>query len=384
MAVAVTRGGFWLQHASNEARQLVAFADELAELGHGQPGVSFGPVNVADTLNALFEEARLKGDAILDPHGHLVDRAPTGRAGQHFPWLVASPRPATQTHWENWMQEALDHQQSAALRGSAPPPSFVMTASPVIEAARGQLELYAVMDAAVAVRARQPAGTDCWQGVTVDRTYIREQPHLTRLLNAMLAAGADGFVVRSSHSQLPPVNDARYLEGLRELVRACANNNIRVFLPNTGWLGWLAMAWGAWGFSGGMAAGTWVDRVPGPITRPDQPSLPYFESQLLRTVKWRVHEQLRNDPSYVPCTCPDCQQMGNTHDSALAKRHQLRWAYLETAALGPLALAALPRVHRRGHIRTRLDNAIAFRDGLPTPLRSRVGGEFLDRWRALV
>jgi hypothetical protein len=85
MAVAVTRGGFWLQHASNEARQLIAFADEFAELGHGQPGVSFGPVNVAGTLNALFESARLKGDAILDPHGHLVDRAPTGRARQHFP-----------------------------------------------------------------------------------------------------------------------------------------------------------------------------------------------------------------------------------------------------------------------------------------------------------
>jgi hypothetical protein len=379
MALTTTRAGFWLQHASNEARQLVAFADELAQLTAGRPGISFGPVNTPGTLNDLFEQARLAGDAVLDPHGYFVDRAPTARARQHFPWLVASPRPATQPQWEQWMQDAMDHQLSAALRGSAPPPSFVITASPVIEAARGTLELYSVVDAAVAVRSRQAPGTDCWIGVSVDRTYAREQPHLTRLANAMLATRADGFVFRASHSQLAPVDDARYLAGLREVVEACADNGIRLFLPNSGWLGWLAMAWGAWGFSGGMAAGTWVDRVPGPMTRPERPSEPYFEHQLLRTVPWRVHEQLRNELSYVPCTCPDCQQMGTTHDSSLAKRHQLRHAHLESGAL-----TTLNRTQRRAHIGARLDGAIGFRDGLSLPVRGRAGGEFLDRWRLLV
>ncbi len=41
----VAGGGFWLPHASTEARQLIAFADELAQLGHGEPGVNVGPVN---------------------------------------------------------------------------------------------------------------------------------------------------------------------------------------------------------------------------------------------------------------------------------------------------------------------------------------------------
>lgn len=379
MAVAPVRAGFWLQHASNEARQLVAFADELAQSPAGRSGIAFGPVNAPNTLNELFEHARSRGDAILDPHGHALDLPPTRRSEQHFPWLVRDPRPATQAQWERWMGDALDHQQSAALRGSTPAPSFVMTASPVIEAARGTLELYSVLDAAVAVAGSQPPGTDCWLCVAVDRTYAREQPHLTRLANAMLATGATGFVLRASHAQLPPVEDLRYLQGLRELVEACAQNGIRIYLPNSGWLGWLAMAWGAWGFSGGMAAGTWVDRVRTPMTRPELPTLPYFEPQLMRSMPWRVHEQLVNEPTYQRCTCSDCATMGTAHDLALAKRHQLRHAHNEGSAL-----AAQPPQQRRASVANRLDAAIAFRDGLPTQLQARVGGEFLDRWRALL
>jgi hypothetical protein len=213
----------------------------------------------------------------------------------------------------------------------------------------------------------------------VDRTYVREEPHLTRLANTMLASATDGVVFRGEHQQLAPVDDRRYLAGLRELVTAGASNGIRIFLPNTGWLGWLAMGWGAWGFSGGMAASTWVDRKPGPMTRPQRPAEPYFERQLLRAVPWRVHEQLVNEPSYRQCTCAECVGMGTTHDSALAKRHQMRHANAEGAAL-----TALPPAQRLAHVRAELDQAIAFRDGLGTPVRGRVGGDFLDRWRELV
>lgn len=380
MAVAALRPGFWLQHASNEARQLVAFADELATTPSGRPGVAFGPVNVPGTLNSLFEQARAAGDAILDPHGHLLDDRPhTQRRRDHFPWLTLTPRPATQTQWEAWMQRGLDHQRSSDLRGSGPAPSFVMTPSPVIEAAHGTLELYAVLDAAGAVQAQLSAPSDCWFGVSVDRTYLREQSHLTPLANTMLASPAPGFVFRASHPHLAPVDDHRYLSGLREIVQAMSGNGIPVLLPNAGWLGWLAMGWGAWAFTGGMAAGTWVDRVPGPMTRPKRPAEPYFESQLLRTVPWRVHEQLVQEPAYQPCACPECILMGGTHDGALAKRHQIRQANDEAAALISLAPS-----QRQAHVADRLDAAIAFRDGLSRLIQTRVGGEFLERWRELV
>lgn len=247
-----------------------------------------------------------------------------------------------------------------------------------MEAARGR-ELNTVLDAATAIRSQVPAAQDCWLGVTVDRTYLREQQHLIRLLNAIVQTGADGIVFRSQHTQLPPVDDPLYLAGLREVVESCAANNIRIFLPSSGWLGWLAMGWGAWGFGGGMAAGSWVDRLPTPMTPPQQRPLPYFEPQLLRAVPWRIHQQLTNESGYRPCACPECAHMGVSHDLPLAKRHQLRHACAETAAL-----SMVPVAQRRQLIAARLDTAIAFRDSLSAPVATRIETRHLDRWRGLV
>ncbi|EID10522.1 hypothetical protein [Mycolicibacterium phlei] len=240
-------------------------------------------------------------------------------------------------------------------------------------------DLNTVLDAATAVRSRV-SGHDCWLGVTVDRTYLREPRHLTRLMNAVIQTGADGVVFRAPHLQLAPVDDRLYLDGLREVVDTCAANGIRIFLPSSGWLGWLAMGWGAWGFSGGMAGLSWFDRIPGPMTSRQEPSLPYFEPQLLRLVQWRIHEQLVNEAGYQPCSCADCVQMGSSYDLTLAKRHQIRHASQETAAL-----TAVPVEDRRRLVAARLDAAISFRDGLSRIVATRIPAtNHLERWRALL
>lgn len=169
---------FWLEYGNREAPDLVAFADDLARTPAGRPGVCFGPLNGPTTLEPLYRQARAQGNAIVEPHGYLLDLDHTARSRNHFPWLAQTPRPATQAEWEQWMQQALDHQLSARLCGNAGAPSFVVTPSPRMEAARAP-ELNTVLDAATAVRSRVPAGNDCWLGVTVDRTYLRDQlaPH---------------------------------------------------------------------------------------------------------------------------------------------------------------------------------------------------------------
>lgn len=371
---------FWLEYGSREAQQLVDFADELAATPAGRPGICFGPLSIPRTLESLYREARVGGEAIVDPHGYLLDRpTPTKRARDHFPWLAQTPRPETQQQWEQWMQQGVDHQLSTRLHGDAGPPSFVITPSPMMDAAAGPDDLNTVLDAATAVRGRV-SDHDCWLGVTVDRTYLREPRHLTRLMNAVIQTGADGVVFRAPHSWLAPVDDRLYLDGLREVVETCAANGIRIFLPSSGWLGWLAMGWGAWGFSGGMAASSWFDRIPGPMTARQEPSAPYFEPQLLRLVQWRIHEQLVNEAGYQPCNCADCVQMGGSHDLMLAKRHQIRHASQETAAL-----TAVPVAQRRQLIAARLDAAIAFRDGLSRIAASRIPPTIhLDRWRAFL
>jgi hypothetical protein len=367
---------FWLEYGSNEARQLVAFADELANTPAGRPGICFGPLNAPlTTLEPLYRQARASGEAIIDPHGYLLNRDHTKRSRTHFPWLAQTPPPTTQPQWEQWMQQGLDHQLSARLCGNAGPPSFVITPSPTMDATR-PAELNTVLDAATEVRSRV-SGHDCWLDVTVDRAYLREERHRTRLLNAIVQTGANAIVFRSPHLELAPVQDRQYLDGLREVVEACDANGIHIFLPSSGWLGWLAMGWGAWGFSGGMAAGSWNDRLPGPMTRPQQPSLPYFEPQLLRAVPWRIHEQLVNEAGYQPCSCADCLQMGNAHDPALAKRHQIRHASQETAAL-----TAVPVAQRRRLVADRLDDAIRFRDSLSALVAARIPPtDHLNRWR---
>jgi hypothetical protein len=335
------------------------------------------PVNARATLNPLFQQARAKGDAIVDPNGHFLDRAHTARSKRHFPWLAQQPRPSETNVWEAWMEEAINHQLAIDLCGAGPTPSFTITPSPIMTADAGAAELYVILDAASDVRARR--NSEPWLGICVDRAYLRSNPHRTRLCNAVVSTSASGVVFRAFHNQLPPVTDRAYLEGLRELSFAASAGDVKLLLPNAGWLGWLAMAWGSWGFSGGLAAASWGDREPGPMNSPDEPSNPYFEPQLMRTVRWRNHLELVNSEGYEPCSCPECRIMGmNTYDASRAKRHQMWWANEEGAGLVPLSLG-----QRRTAVRARLEDAANFREGLPVSLQERVGAGFLDTWLSL-
>lgn len=372
----MAEGGLWLQQAANHARDLVDFADDLNNAPAGRPGVLFAPVNVPRTLGELYEAARSAGDAAVDPSGHFVDRDPTKRARENFPWLAQRPRPQSQSQWETWMTEALDQQMDSDFIGSAPVPSFLVTASPQIEAAQGPEGLYPVMDAADTVRAQAPV--ECWLGATIDRDYLREEVHLVRLANTLVSSRAPGVVLRCFQTQMPPITDRRLLEGLREVVSSCASNGINVLLPCAGWLGWLAMAWGAWGFSGGLAKSSWYDRMPTPMSNvPRYDSI--FEPQLLRFVRWSVHQDLTNQSGYQACWCASCATMGGTYDATEAAKHQIRVAHEEAASL-----RALARPQRRLAVQQRLDDAIAFRDGLSNVLRTRAQADFLDVWRSFV
>jgi hypothetical protein len=65
---------FWLEYGNREAADLVAFADELAQTPGARPGVCFGPLNNPTTLEPLYRQARAEGNAIVEPHGYLLDR----------------------------------------------------------------------------------------------------------------------------------------------------------------------------------------------------------------------------------------------------------------------------------------------------------------------
>lgn len=373
------RAGFWLQATTQKADEVVAFANTLASSPAGRPGVSLGPLHTPATLNGLFQRARGGGDAIVDAHGHLVDRPHSQQREDRYPWLAENPRPATQAEWEAWMLTSLQHQSSAELSGNGSPPSFLMTPSPMLTPAGGAAELHAVLDAAQVALTKVPAGSECWMSVTVDREYVMSVPHLTALLNALLAAKPEAVVFRATHNQLAPVTVAAYLSGLREVVQALAGNAIDVFLPYTGWLGWMAMGWGAWGFSAGWSSGSWADRAP--AAGGNQPAVPpnyFYEAQVLRPVRWTVHEDLASRSDYTACSCTDCLTMAGQYDRGLAQRHQLR-AVNEAAT----ELVGYVAAGRRIVVQSRIAQAVAYRNALPGMLGDRTEAGFLDAWAAV-
>lgn len=371
--------GFWLQHAAQNADALVALAEDLARHGY-RPGIVFTPVGSPSRLSALYATARSRGEAFLDPSGFLLDRDPSHQREVNFPWLDASyGRPTDLDGWTEWIKESIRHQLSAELLSLATDePSILVTASPQLMASTGTAELYTVIDAATAARDAEAGDRECWLGVTVDRDYLRNDARLTELADAIVTAGFPGVVFRFFQSELTPIGDRRLLGGLRELVEGCAGGDVEIFLPSAGWVGWLAGAWGAQGYSGGLSKSSWFDRMPTPMRNPGrQDSI--FEPQLLRHVTWSLHERLVDEAGYEECSCVSCTTMGGDYDADEAKIHQIRVAHAWSDEFRPLNM-----IGRRRAIRTRLDAAIDFRDNLPRALRDRAEAGFLDTWRALV
>jgi hypothetical protein len=369
---------FWLQYGSQNSDELVGLAADLERTG-SRPGVVFVPVGAPERLKRLYQLARGGGEAFLAPSGFLLDRKESPQRRKNFPWLEqAYRRPTDVAGWAQWMEHALEHQLSEDLRGNAAEPSLLVTPAPQLTGAAGTQELYDIVDAATAARDSTAGGRECWLEIVVDRDYLRQEARLTELANTIVTAGFPGVVFRCFHSELPPVSDRRLLEGLRELVEGCAGADIGFFLPNSGWLGWLAMAWGSMAFSGGLARSSWYDRMPGAMANVPKRQM-IFEHQLIRHVDWTLHTSLMKVPEYRACACASCEAMGRVYQQDLERVHQLRVAHAWSDDLKPRNI-----VGRRQTIRTQLDAAIDFREALPIRMRERAESGFLDTWRALV
>jgi hypothetical protein len=370
--------GFYLQQTGQKGDQLVGLASTLSNGPGGRPGVVFAPVGTSTRLRGLYAVARPAGAAFLDPSGYLIDRPASAQRARHYPWLdISAGRPASRAEWQAWMQASIEHQTSKdGLLGEAAAPEIVVSPSPYLRAAAPHAELYSLVDAWSALSAE--TARSLWLSLTIDREYVREEAHLTRLADAIVDAKASGLILRIFQADLAPVGDRRTLDGMREIVRACAGSGIPVFLPNAGWTGWLAMAWGADGFSGGLPKSSWFDRWPTPMNPPPQEHK-IFEVAVLRHVTWTTQQSLAGQPNYAACQCASCQAMGVVFDPDDASLHQIRAAQELGSDLVGRSLA-----ERADVVRDRLDAAIAFRDGLSVVLRDRVAAGFLDTWRSLV
>lgn len=179
--------------------------------------------------------------------------------------------------------------------------------------------------------------------------------------------------------------DGPSLTALRDFVRVLADDGRRVLLIQSGIIGWLAIAWGAWGFTAGQSQKSWLDsreeirrrrgsRSPARLQR-------YFEPQLLHHVLFADHGRLRRATGYAACSCTFCKDLKTSFNAHAAAQHDLF-----TLAELTQRVTASDRAGRRDAVRLIVEEAQknwANWQGSAS-LNTRSKPTQLATWRALV
>ena len=396
--------GFWLQLSAHYRDEVLALRREWAQSREGAPGVVLAPVTTRDKL---VDTARACEDerVFLDPCGYLLDRAPTDRSRRHFPWLVGpadgvgedeqgggpsdeveevaeadgdestrSQRPETVDEWVAWMRESIEHDVSL-FESAGREPSLLVSPCPLIGSIVAADELTSVADAFRHLASEYPglAPSFC-----VGPEFTRTEAGVTRLANTLVGLQPSAVLLRCFQTALPPIRDRLHLEGLREIVRACESNGIAVLLPNSGWVGWLALGWGAHAYSGGATQSSWYDRAPTPMNRP--PGVDRIhDARLMTRREFDLGSALEAVEDYEPCGCASCEEMGGVFSESLARTHQLRVARRESLAANDLQQPNALRWMIKG----RLTEADQLWRSLPARLGQSIDGRHLGLWADL-
>jgi hypothetical protein len=194
-----------------------------------------------------------------------------------------------------------------------------------------------------------------------------------------------GIALHIRFARRDAATDANSLAGLRQLVRILADDDRRVLLLQGGLIGWLAIAWGAWGFTAGLSQASWLDTRAIIRRRAGSPSPPrlerYLEPQLLHSVLSADHTLLKQQAGYVQCACGFCQKLGGGWDSKAASQHDLF-----TLAQLTHDVAADDRTARRDAVRRVLEAAQNRWASWATThgLSARAEPKHLAVWRGLV
>ncbi|MGA2165566.1 MAG: hypothetical protein ABSH36_14015 [Solirubrobacteraceae bacterium] len=325
----------------------------------------------------------VKGDAasgsqlaplMASPGAARYERDKIGGHKEAASW-IRRKAPSTHAEWDTTVDEAIVAQQLLGTAGLIVPTRLLAQAD-------WPDGLQETLDAARRAAARHPT-TDMSVNLILDERWIRDSRLRRTLLNQFtdLPEGIGAAV--HIHWSAPDVPDrSASLEALRVVVSALAGDGRRVLLVEAGRLGWLAIAWGAWGFTAGLSGASWtrntavVRRAKGqPATRIAR----VFEPNLLQHVRQAVHTRLLGQSGYQPCPCGFCQRQaasgGWSHD--LSGQHALY-------ALSRLTeqVAAPTLQERRARIRIIVQNAINFEAGLSFRLTGDSRPMHLPEWLA--
>lgn len=337
----------WRGRAHN---RLAPVATARAAGNRTPPGLllDFGAVH----LRGVRDDAANRGTlAPLLADGDTYD-TPTKQRVPTAGWVQRSA-PSNRTTWDATIKEALEEQR--ALNTDA-------LCVPGVELTSGGYpnELDKQADAVRRAWATRVAGDPAWLArFCLHDDWLTDGTKQRFALNLITDLPDDiGISLHIRFGKRDAAFDANVLRPLRDFVQVLADDGRRVLMVQSGFIGWLSIAWGAWGFSAGTSQGSWLDtgrarfgaapgrRRPPPLER-------YLEGQLIHHVLWSDHSRLVGQPGYAQCPCLFCQTMATGG-----------WDINVTAQHGLYALAELTqrvagsdRPARRAAVRTVIEAA---------------------------
>lgn len=358
--------------------------DKLAPIGDARLAAGAGAPGLLLSWAHLHEDGVREGAAnshplrplLADPGARGYQRRTIGRTKLAAPWIRRA-EPRVQASWDETMDEAVAAQQALQLPGLILPSRMLRTTD----------WPDGVQDALDAVRRAyaRHAGAPLFANLILDEPWIVDPKLRRTLLNQFTdlppEIGASLYILWSdSSASAEPANVA----ALRTVVSALANDDRRVLMIESGGLGWLSLAWGAWGFAAGLSAASWLrsnERIRRARGQTTVQVARFFEPMLLHRVRQTTHQRLAREPAYTACTCTFCDELRPTTttswDHGLADQHAL-WTLADLTD----RVAAPRLVDRHSRVRTIVDQALAFEGRLGFRLTRDSRPAHLSAWRA--
>ncbi len=356
---------------------LVPVGAARVALGEPPPGLLVSWADVHDDgVKAAAANAAPLSPVLANPGARAYDRSTIGGHKAAASWIQRKA-PDNTADWDKTMNEAVEAQQGLNMTG-------IILPSRRLAGADWPDGLQDVLDAARRAVARH-SGSDVMAGLILDEPWITDVRLRRTLLNQFTDLPPQlGVAIHVHWSSANAANEPSALAALRTVVSALSQDNRRVLLAEAGILGWLAVAWGAWGFTAGFSQLSWrrstaeVRRAKGqPATRVAR----YFEMNLLHHVRQATHQRLVRETGYMSCPCAFCAGLSpattSTWDHKLADQHGLYSLANLTDRI------AAPRLSdRQARVRSVVDAAVDFEGSLGFRLRGDSRPLHLAAWRA--
>lgn len=339
----------YLLHRSHQHSQVLPAVVENIARRHGDE-LSLGviapmPRMTPDGLRSFLDRFEYLPIRIADPEAfarmdslgaalHAQRQRPyVGRTADHWRYFTERVHSGGDS---GWVRRVLDSQRSAGATLLLTPGVWADPASPgpALSTTRAHADW---------ARSDISQGEELGVSITLTAPWLTTVGLRDRLLNEILDMDEDVFYLRARWPLLPhpygQLLDESLLDAYAEVSNVLDENDKVLLLPNTGLTGWLALSWGAHGFSTGIGTGerafadTRVIRIPANRPRPI-PTPRYFTNAILHVTDFSTARLLDALPNARPCRCTFCRRMSRRgYDKALSGAHYLRRVADATAAI---------------------------------------------------